>query len=207
MIPRSNPLPEPPEPNAWLPTWAHRAAQEGERVARLEARLADAEGDTLTDLRRHIASATLVRDAYAEKGDDPIWPGAWFALPDLATGWRIRTLYSAMDAAPVGTTLLPYMGAAIGLCWRAAGVLLAVKGPAGPVHRWTDDDLLVYGWRVVEELHAEGVGPGDVIDVGRVIRDQVVARLLPVSKEAVGARADFSARRPAVSTGSSGKLD
>lgn len=206
MIPRSNPLPEPPEPNAWLPTWAHRAAQEAASIASLEAALATAEAAAdKTRIQGKIDARRAVCDSYAEKGDDPIWATAWFALPDLATGWRIRTLFDAMDKAKEGTILLPYYAAAIGLCWRASGYLLATKPPAGGVHRWTDDDLLAFGWKIVEELHAEGIGPSEVVEVGRVVRTEVDARLIPVGKREVGAKAVFFGRRPVTQTESSAK--
>lgn len=210
MIARTNPLPEPPHPNAWHPTWTRVAELAAEREAEADV-LAAADPANAPAFRGLAAQCRADRAAALANAAEgaSIWPGAWFCLPGpvpIGAGWRIRRLCEVMDGRPVGTVVLPYYGAAIGLCWLASGVLLATKAPSGLPDAWTDDALLTFGWKVIEELQAEGCTTGEIVTVGRVCRAEIDARLLPVSEGAVRAKADFTGRTRAPMTASLPKL-
>lgn len=117
------------------------------------------------------------------------WRGAWGRCPSLPVGWRINQLRTEMRAG--GSADLPYYAAVLGLVWEGEGSQFAARPLTGPAGRWTEDQLVAYGWLIVEELHAVGVPTIEIVQAGAQAIAETIARVCVAAAE-VPALVDFT---------------
>lgn len=116
------------------------------------------------------------------------------ALFALAPRFHVPAESDTRTSQERAVAMLPYMGAAIGLCWHHRGCDLETVPPTNP----TPEALEAYGNRVAEELQDADYDLLDILNLFGEVMPEITRRQSLV--EMAARRADFSLPPPAAST-------